>query len=220
MRRHVCTPMLLIALASCGDGGPSDTAFSGSVHGIGLRAPTAVFDIRSNTLARDQLTVLVSDDPDACSHVTYIEGEERPYLKMPDGSHAPSLWLKMTDHSPVLADLRGIGDDLHASFDPGAPAGDPCGSSACQARWLGAVRGSSQIIASGDPSDTDARARGTFHLDFGDGNLVSGDFDAMPCKALKAEGCSAAGGGLAPLFGVLAGGVFFRRRSSDAGSRR
>lgn len=212
MLRRVVLALCALACASCGDKGPESTTFEGSVSGTTFQSPTAIFADKKNRMWRDQLAILISDDPDACGHLAYDDDQERPFLKLPDGSHAPSLWLKMTDRSPIFTDMRGIGDDLHADFDPGAPAGDDCGSASCQVRWLAAKRGSVLIEASDPSDDTGATARGSYAIDFGGGNLASGDFRAVPCNALKAEGCSAVSGGALPLAGLLSLLALRRRR--------
>ncbi|MBI5546807.1 MAG: hypothetical protein HY901_23235 [Deltaproteobacteria bacterium] len=211
LRRFGPVSVLLLTLA-CGKG-PGETEVSGSVQQISFSDPVAVFNVDEIYVLRDQVAVLISDDPSACEHMAFEEGQNRPFLKMPDGSHAPSLWLNMTDHSAMVTDLRGVGDDLDASFDPGAPAGDECGQAACQSRWLAANKGSARISSSDSTDETGAAARGEFYLTF-DTDQISGTFKAVPCKGLKVDGCSAGGAGLFPGLALVAVWSLRRKRTA------
>ena len=209
MLRRFALAALVLTAASC-NGGPGDTSAAGSVTGVSFVKPTAIFNTKSIPVLRDQLAVVISDDPDACAHLQFDGDNERPYLLLPDGSHEPSLWMRMTDHSTVLTDLRGIGEDLHASFDPGAPVGAPCGVSACESTWISADRGTADINSSADPGQADSTARGDYALNFS-GDQISGDFDAKPCGNLKVSGCTVAGGALAPGLALLGLALLKRR---------
>ena len=212
MPHRLAIASLAWALAACG-GGPETTTSDGVVKNIAFKKPVAIFNTKNIYILRDQLAVLVSDDPDACAHLAFDGDQERPYLLLSDGSHAPSLWMRMTDHSDVVNDMRGVGEDLHASFDPGAAAGDPCGLSSCQSLWIAAEKGTADINSSQDPSQTDSKAKGDYSLVFS-GQQISGTFDAQSCPNLKVSGCSAAGtGALVPGLSLLALALLKRRRA-------
>jgi len=200
----------LVLLAACGPG-PQSTTSSGTVKGASFTEPYAIYNIRGVFILQDKLSVLISDDPSACDHLTYDSEQERPYLKLPDGSHAPSLWMKTNDHTDALTDMRAVGDDLQAIFDPGAPVGDECAQASCQGRWVNASKGTMEIEGTKDPNEADSFAAGSFYLTFS-GEQLSGDFRAVPCKSLKVEGCSVAGGTAAPALGLLALALLGRRR--------
>ncbi len=214
MKRSLLVAVCLAALAACGKA-PEETTAEGSVAGISFSAPYAIYNHDSKMLLRDQISVLISDDPNACEHLEYDGESTRPFLALPDGSHAPSLWMDMLDHNDVMSSMRGVGEDLTASFDPGAPASSECGTAACQAAWLSAKKGSANLLSTNDPKDSNAAARGDFHLVFADGSQLSGTFSASPCTELRAKGCgcdAGAAGVAAPAFALLVLAAFRRRR--------
>lgn len=213
MSRSTALLALVLVAAGCGSA-PQENTSEGTVAGVAFTQPTAFYNVKGVIILRDELAVLISDDPSACDHLTYDSDQERPYLKLADGTHAPSLWMKMLDKADGLANMRGIGDDLSADFDPGAPAGEVCAGESCQARWLRASRGTVDILHTADPGSTGAYAAGEYYLTF-DGQQISGTFRAVPCKALKVEGCggcASSGAGLAPGLALLALAALRRRR--------
>ncbi|HEY3446955.1 MAG TPA: hypothetical protein VGK67_11355 [Myxococcales bacterium] len=206
----------LFFLAACG-GPAGENSSSGSVKGVSFSPtePYAIYMVKGNPILQDKLVILISDDPDSCEHLENVDSSEQPYLKMPDGSHAPSIWMKTNDHTDILTDMRGVGDDLYASFDPGAAKGSDCAAAPCEGKWIAASKGTLEINASSDPSSAGAWAAGSYYLTF-DGEQISGTFRAKPCKTMKIDGCSVVAGGSFPALGLLALALLKRRRSSQA----
>lgn len=205
----------LVVLAACG--GPQGTnSAAGTAKGVTFDHPEqgvyAVYNIKGNYIVQDSLVIVISNDPDACSNLEYPENSEQPFLKNPiDGSHAPTIWIKTTTHSDILTTMRGVGDDLYARFDPGAPADSTCAQAACDGKWIVASKGSLEIDASSNPDSPDAWAAGSYYLTF-QGEQLSGTFHATPCKSMKIGGCSAAGGSAIPALGLLALALAKRRK--------
>jgi len=205
--------LFLLALAACGKS-PEGTTVEGAVGEVAFQDPIAIYYCDEKMFLRDQITVLISDDPKACEHLIYDGDATRPYLLLPEGGHAPSLWLDMVDHNDLMTSMRGVGEDLKASFDPGAAAGTDCGSVACQSAWLAPKTGSANILSTNSPKEANAYAKGDFHLTFPEGSQLSGTFVATPCKELKSQGCGCDVGptALAPGLALLLLGTLRRRR--------
>ncbi len=214
-RRRAAIAGSLVLLAACGTGPVGTNRASGSVKGVTFDKPEgvyAIYSVKGNPVLQDQLVILISNDPNACYNLDYgAENSEQPFLKADDGSHAPSLWFKTTDHTDILTDMRGVGDDLYVRFDPGAPAKSECADAPCEGKWIAASKGTLEINASSNPNDPNGWASGSYYLTF-QGEQLSGEFHATPCTGMRVAGCSAALGPALPALGLLALALLKRRR--------
>ncbi|MGC4115448.1 MAG: hypothetical protein QM765_12760 [Myxococcales bacterium] len=202
----------VIFLAGC-MGPQGENTATGSVKGVTFEDDEvyAVYNVKGNPILQDPLVILISNDPDACAHLEYgSTNAEQPFLKLEDGTHAPSIWVKTNDHTDILTDMRGVGDDLYARLDLGAPADSECADEPCEGKWLTASKGTLEINASSNPSDDTGWAAGSYYLTF-QGEQLSGSFRARPCRDMKIAGCSTAGGSAIPALGLLALALLKRR---------
>jgi hypothetical protein len=213
---------------SCGEV-PEETKVEGSARGVSFQNPFAFYSAEPDG-ARYDPTVLISDDPDACSHL--VKRRDGIALRGPDGKERPTLLMRMDGHSHLAPDRRELKEDLSAKLYPGGRALESSrvasdawividfqeGTEAPRAMVL-PTRGEAFIRQVDRPDTEDAVARGTFDLRFSDDEFYRGEFVAKRCDPIvySASGCSQAGAGAASLFGLLALGFALRGRSRQTG---
>ena len=216
--------LLGLLLAGC-NSDPSATTAEGSVAGVALASPSAVY---SND--GDKTRVILSGDAQACGHLVNAGATSNSLVGADGGGTVPSLFLLISNGGFFSNEVRTVGDDLSASFDPGGPFGvqnlddggclqgdaqptdgGPSGSLfGCRAT-VDASSGRGHLFHTDETAGarSDARATGDFDLQFPDGGALHGTFVAAPCNAIHG-GCSYGAGGI--LGSLLALGLLLGRR--------
>lgn len=185
--------LLIFALAACAERAEPPTIVEGTLGARYFDTPHAIYSISEGLLWDDEsITILISNDRDACSKLTSPGWFARSVVSNGYGGTQPSLALQMERNSSFESDERIVGAEarpLRASFDPGSEDKNLM-------EWIEACGGSANINHSDDPG-SDARAFGSFAVSFGERGDARGTFNAEYCEALDGGGCSAAGGGFA-----------------------